>query len=63
MKPRMKAGLVVGVICVIWTVSIALSSPNLLYAETYTWNYTTGHSRTICYLEWPDGVYATTDFV
>ena len=61
-RARLSAGMSVGVICAIWLAAIVLASPNLLYATTHTWDYCTGTQRIICYLDWPDGTYSTTDF-
>lgn len=63
LKPRMGAGLVLTTIVAIWTVSILIAFPNLLYAEIFTWNNNT-ESRTVCYLQWPDesGPTSKTDF-
>ena len=62
LKPRMPASTVLGVIAVIWLASVLVAVPNLLFAETHTFFYDNGDTRTVCYLNWPDGVYSPTDF-
>ena len=62
LKPRMSSGTVLGVIGVIWLASVAIAFPNLLYASTHTWNWDNGESRTVCFIQWPDGVQGDTDF-
>jgi len=39
----------------IWMVSSLVSLPMVLYAETQEITYENATSRTICYLDWPDG--------
>ena len=62
LKPRMPASTVLGIIAVVWLASVLIAVPNLLFAETHTWNYDDGSFRTVCYLNWPDGIYSVTDF-
>ena len=62
LKPRISARRVVGVICAIWVSSAAVAYPNLPYAQVHTFQFCSGDQRTVCYLEWPDGVIETNDF-
>jgi len=62
LRPRIGAPTVLAVICIIWIAAIAIAFPNLPYATTHTWNFCNGEHRTICYLDWPDGQHANTDF-
>ncbi|KAI0208587.1 Tachykinin-like peptides receptor 99D [Lamellibrachia satsuma] len=63
LRLRMRAGTVFTVIIVIWTASFLVAFPNLLYARTHTWYDNGAPLRTICYIMWPDGMYAQTDFI
>lgn len=49
-----------GAITGIWTASVVIALPSLLFAETFTY---TGTGNTVCYLEWPDGTHGTSDLV
>ena len=62
LKPRLQAMTVLYVIGAIWIASIIISLPNLLYAETHTWLFRHQRTRTICYIDWPDGPNNTSDF-
>ncbi len=63
LKPHMSASAVIGVIVVVWIASGAVAFPNILYADTHTIQHTDGTSRTVCYLDWPDGPYGKIDFM
>ncbi|KAJ8318638.1 hypothetical protein KUTeg_003729 [Tegillarca granosa] len=59
LRPRL-TGRVILAIILIWTASVILASPNLIYAITETYPY--GNSSiTTCFVRWPDGVYSNTD--
>ncbi|RWR98791.1 tachykinin-like peptides receptor 99D, partial [Dinothrombium tinctorium] len=56
LKPRMSKTKSIVVIIIIWILSSILSSPPLIYSRTFTFTYANGDVRTICAVEWPDGV-------
>ena len=62
LKPRMGARIVLSVVAGIWIVSVLVAVPYLIYSEIHTWTYKDGGYRTICYMNWPDGVFSTMDF-
>ncbi len=62
LRPRMSSGTVLGVISIIWLASVAIAVPNLLYADVHTWTWDNGRTRTVCFIDWPDGVIGDTDF-
>ena len=62
LKPRMPASTVLGVIAVVWLASVLVAVPNLLFADIHTWHYDNGDTRTVCFLNWPDGIYNQSDF-
>jgi hypothetical protein len=57
----MRATTVLTVILVIWIVSLTVALPNLIFSDTYTFELGGGKSRTVCYLNWPDGNLSTMD--
>ncbi len=63
LKPHMSARNVIGVIVVVWIASAAIAFPNILYADLHTIQHTDGSSRTICYLNWPGGLYGKIDLM
>ncbi|KAG5672792.1 hypothetical protein PVAND_002886 [Polypedilum vanderplanki] len=41
----------------IWSTSCVLAAPCLFYSKISTKSYSKGKTRTVCYLEWPDGQF------
>ncbi|RWS31511.1 tachykinin-like peptides receptor 86C [Leptotrombidium deliense] len=56
LKPRMSKAKSIVVIVLIWIMSTILSSPPFIYSRTFTYTYSSGETRTICTMLWPDGV-------
>ncbi|RWS09663.1 tachykinin-like peptides receptor 86C [Dinothrombium tinctorium] len=44
------------VILVIWLLSALLAIPTLIFSTTFTFEYSEGEKRTLCTLQWPDGL-------
>ncbi|KAG8179382.1 hypothetical protein JTE90_022086 [Oedothorax gibbosus] len=44
------------IILSVWMLSSVLSAPSLLYATTITYKYADETQRTLCLLDWPDGL-------
>ncbi len=55
LRPRMGRVMTICIAVNIWMVSSLVSLPMVLYAETQEITYENATSRTICYLDWPDG--------
>ncbi|XP_063232134.1 tachykinin-like peptides receptor 86C [Bacillus rossius redtenbacheri] len=51
---RKKARLAVAAV---WTCSTSLAAPCLLFSTTRTRRYAGEQTRTVCYMEWPDGAF------
>lgn len=43
-------------IAVIWTFAALLSLPAILFTTTLRYEYAEGQTRTMCVLQWPDGL-------
>nr|UPH84402.1 tachykinin receptor long subtype [Haliotis discus hannai] len=55
LRPRLTGRIVLTIIVAIWKASFLLSLPNLLYSSIYLQPFKDGSSRSICFLQWPDG--------
>nr|QRN45494.1 tachykinin-Like peptides receptor isoform X2 [Carausius morosus] len=44
-------------VVVVWVSSTSLAVPSLLYSTTKTRRYAGEQTRTVCYMEWPDGAF------
>ncbi|XP_012287192.2 tachykinin-like peptides receptor 86C [Orussus abietinus] len=47
----------ISVLILIWFASALLATPCLLYSTTMTRSYSSGQTRIVCYMLWPDGHY------
>ncbi|CAH1794500.1 unnamed protein product [Owenia fusiformis] len=61
LKPRLPSETIFLSIFCIWTAALVVAVPNLIYATTHKWDLENCDTRTVCYLEWPDGVYMAHD--
>ncbi|KAI1292006.1 Tachykinin-like peptides receptor 86C [Halotydeus destructor] len=56
LRPRMSRKTGIIIISIIWFAGCLVSLPVLLVSTTVSYIYPDGGVRTICYLQWPDGV-------
>ncbi|XP_059472152.1 tachykinin-like peptides receptor 86C isoform X2 [Neocloeon triangulifer] len=57
LKGRMRKRWALFTVLSIWFLSSLLALPTLLYSTTSTSSHTNGETRTLCFLQWPDGTY------
>ncbi|XP_075971381.1 tachykinin-like peptides receptor 99D isoform X2 [Anticarsia gemmatalis] len=56
LRPRLGKRATLGITAAIWVLSCILSSPNLIYFSTESYDLPDGTVRRVCFSEWPDGM-------
>ncbi|XP_072156604.1 tachykinin-like peptides receptor 86C isoform X2 [Bemisia tabaci] len=49
------------IIALIWVLSCSLACPGVLFSNTMTIRYANGQSKTVCFVQWPDGRFPSSE--